>query len=95
MSTIEHLPFVMVFSPYILQEDFLFFNSSTTSEHISIVVSGVVKLLSAAHAGKLAQINIADGKFQFEPKLILPTFDSSEERVLNQGGVGLGMGIGL
>ena len=62
---------------------------------IGIVVSGVVRLLSAAHAGKLAQKNIADGKIQFEPKLILPAFDSSEEHDPNQGGFGLGMGIGF
>ena len=60
-----------------------------------IVVSGIVKLLSATHAGKLAQKNIADGKIQFEPKLILPAFDSSEEHGSNQAGFGLGMGIGF
>jgi hypothetical protein len=60
-----------------------------------IVVSCVVRLLSATHAGKLAHKNIADGKVQFEPKLILPAFDSSEEHGLNQGGFGLGMGIGF
>ncbi len=60
-----------------------------------IIVSGIVRLLSAAHAGKLAQENIADGKIQFDPKLILPAFDSSEEYGSNQRGFGLGMGIGF
>lgn len=60
-----------------------------------IVVSGIVRLISATHAGKLAQKNIEDGKVQFEPKLILPAFDSSEEHSSNQGGFGLGMGIGF
>ena len=60
-----------------------------------VVVSGIVRLLSAAHAGKLAQKNIADGKIQFEPKLIVPAFDYSVENGLNQGGFGLGMGIGF
>jgi len=40
------------------------------------VVNGVIRLFSAAHAGKLAQKNIAEGKIQFEPKLMLPAFDS-------------------
>ena len=57
------------------------------------VVSGVVRLLSASHAGKLAQKNIAEGEIQFEPKLILPAFDSSEEYSSNRSGFGLGMGI--
>ena len=60
-----------------------------------IVVSGIVRLLSATHAGKLAQKNIAEGRIQFEPKLILPAFDSSEEYGSNQRGFGLGMGIGF
>ncbi len=60
-----------------------------------IVVSGIVRLISATHAGKLAQKNIAEGKIKFEPKLILPAFDSSEEHGSNQGGFGLGMGIGF
>lgn len=60
-----------------------------------IVISGIVRLISATHAGKLAQRNIAEGKIQFEPKLILPAFDSSEEHGSNQGGFGLGMGIGF
>ena len=60
-----------------------------------IVVSGVIRLLSATHAGKLAQKNIAEGKIQFEPKLILPAFDSSEEFSSNRGGFGFGMGIGF
>ena len=59
------------------------------------VVSGVVRLLSASHAGKLAQKNIAEGEIQFEPKLILPAFDSSEEYSSNRGGFGFGMGIGF
>jgi len=58
-----------------------------------IVVSGVVRLLSATHAGKLAQKNIAEGRIQFEPKLILPAFDSSGEDGCNEGGFGLGMGM--
>ena len=58
-----------------------------------IVVSGVVRYFSAAHAGKLAQKNIAKGKIQFEPKLILPAFDSSGEDDCNKGGFGLGMGM--
>ena len=40
------------------------------------VVNGVIRFFSAAHAGKLAQKNIAEGKIQFEPKLMLPAFDS-------------------
>jgi len=40
------------------------------------VVNGVIRLFSTAHAGKLAQKNIAEGKIQFEPKLMLPAFDS-------------------
>lgn len=40
------------------------------------LVNGVIRLFSAAHAGKLAQKNIAEGKIQFEPKLMLPAFDS-------------------
>ena len=59
------------------------------------VVSGIIRLISATHAGKLAQKNIAEGKVQFEPKLILPAFDSSEENSPNQGGFGLGVGIGF
>lgn len=59
------------------------------------VVSGVIRLLSAEHAGKLAQKNIAEGKIQFEPKLILPAFDSSVEHGYNQDGFGLGMRIGF
>jgi len=54
------------------------------------VASGVVRLLSAAHAGKLAQKNINEGKIQFEPKLMLPAFDSSVGH-----GFGFGMGIGF
>ena len=59
------------------------------------VGSGVIRLLSAEHAGKLAQKNIAEGKIQFEPKLMLPAFDSSGEHGFNRGGFGLGMGIGF
>ena len=40
------------------------------------LVNGVIRLFSAAHAGKLTQKNIAEGKIQFEPKLMLPAFDS-------------------
>ena len=58
-----------------------------------IVVSGVIRLLSATHAGKLAQKNIAEGKIQFEPKLILPAFDSSEDHDFGQSGYGLGMSM--
>lgn len=60
-----------------------------------IVVSGIVRLISSAHAGKLAQKKIAEGRIQFEPKLILPAFDSSEEHGSSQRGFGLGMGIGF
>jgi hypothetical protein len=59
------------------------------------VVTGVIRLLSATNAGKLAQKNIAEGKIQFEPKLILPAFDSSGEHGCNRGGFGLGMGMGF
>ena len=40
------------------------------------MVDGVIRFFSASHAEKLAQKNIAEGKIQFEPKLILPAFDS-------------------
>ncbi len=54
------------------------------------VVTGIVRGISAAHAGKLAQRNINEGKIQFEPKLMLPAFDSSGTQ-----GFGLGMGMGF
>ena len=57
------------------------------------VVSGVIRLISADHAGKLAQKNIADGKIQFTPKLILPAFDSTSKYGYDLDGVGLGMRI--
>lgn len=57
------------------------------------VVDGIIRLLSASHAGKLAQENIANGKIQFEPKLILPSLVSSEDYDFGQSGYGLGMSM--
>lgn len=59
------------------------------------VVNVVVRLFSAAHAGKLAQKNIAEGKIQFEPKLMLPAFDSFGGHGFEPGCFGLGMRMGF
>ena len=59
------------------------------------IVNSVIRYLSSAHAGKLAQKNIADGKIKFEPKLILPVFGSSEGNGTHQSEIGFGMGIGF
>jgi hypothetical protein len=59
------------------------------------IVNAVVRYLSSVHAEKLAQKNIADGKIQFEPKLILPAFGSSEEYGSHHGDFGFGIGIGF
>ena len=58
-----------------------------------VVVSAVIRMLSASHAGKLAQKNIAEGKIKFDPKLILPAFDSSEDNESGSSGFGLGVGM--
>ena len=60
-----------------------------------VVVNGAVRLFSAAHAGKLAQKNIAEGKIQFEPKLMLPVFDSFGGHGFKPGCFGLGMRMGF
>jgi len=60
-----------------------------------VVVNGAVRFFSAAHAGKLAQENIAEGKIQFEPKLMLPAFDSFGGHGFNRGCFGLGMRMGF
>lgn len=57
------------------------------------VVDGIIRMLSASHAGKLAQGNIANGEIQFEPKLILPAFRSAEEYGFDQSGYGLGINM--
>ncbi len=58
-----------------------------------IVVNGVIRMISADHAGKLAQKNIAESKIKFEPKIMIPIFNSSYGDCSNQGGFGLGMGM--
>ena len=57
------------------------------------VVNGVIRYISAAHAGKLAQKNIAEGKIQFEPKLMLPSFGTFREQGFDQRGYGIGMSM--
>jgi hypothetical protein len=60
-----------------------------------VVVNGAVRFFSAAHAGKLAQKNIAEGKIQFEPKLMFPAFDSFGGHGFKPGCFGLGMRMGF
>jgi len=60
-----------------------------------VVVNCAVRFFSAAHAGKLAQKNIAEGKIQFEPKLMLPAFDSFGRHGFKPGCFGLGMRMGF
>jgi hypothetical protein len=55
------------------------------------VVDGIIRFISATHAGNLAQKNIAEGKIQFEPKLILPSLNSFGDNDFNHEGYGLGM----
>lgn len=59
------------------------------------IVNSVIRYLSATHAGKLAQKNIAEGKIKFEPKLILPVFGYSEGNGSHQSDFGFGMGMGF
>ena len=57
------------------------------------VVNSIIQYLSSTHAGKLAQMNIAEGNIKFEPKLILPVLGSSEGNGTYQSYFGFGMGM--
>jgi hypothetical protein len=59
------------------------------------VVNSIIRYLSSAHAGKLAQKNITEGKIKFEPKIILPVFGFSEENGKHHSEFGFGMGMGF